>query len=184
MPDEQAWDSFFHPEDVLRRLGLTPQAGDVVEFGCGYGTFTLPAARITGGTVYALDIDPAMIAATQSKAEQAGLTNIQVHQCDFLAPKLPVPLGSAGYSMLFNILHAERPDVLIGRAREVLRKDGLLGIMHWNYDPNTPRGPSMEIRPRPEQCRDWAVAGGFELLPPGIVDLPPHHYGMVLRKVD
>lgn len=49
-------------------------------------------------------------------------------------------------------------------------------------DPATPRGPSMEIRPRPEQCRDWAVQQGFRLLPPGIVSLPPYHYGMTLER--
>lgn len=30
-----------------------------------------------------------------------------------------------------------------------LLPDGRLGIMHWNHDPATPRGPSMTIRPRP-----------------------------------
>jgi hypothetical protein len=31
--------------------------GDAVEFGCGYGTFTIVAAPRIGGIVYALDID-------------------------------------------------------------------------------------------------------------------------------
>jgi hypothetical protein len=57
-----------------------------------------------------------------------------------------------------------------------------LGIMHWNFDPSTPRGPTMDIRPRPEQCRDWAIEAGFQLLPSGIIDLPPFHYGMLLAK--
>ena len=55
--------------------------------------------------------------------------------------------------------------------------------MHWNYDPATPRGPSMDIRPRPDQCRDWAEQEGFRLLEPGIMDLPPYHYGMVLERL-
>jgi hypothetical protein len=54
--------------------------------------------------------------------------------------------------------------------------------MHWNYDATTPRGPSMDIRPRPEECRDAAIAAGFHLLLPGIINLPPYHYGMVLSK--
>jgi hypothetical protein len=57
---------------------------------------------------------------------------------------------------------------------------GTLGIMHWNYDPSTPRGPSMDIRPRPEQCRKWAEQIGFQAA--RLVDLPPHHYGWVLRR--
>ena len=30
-------------------------SGDAIEFGCGYGTFTIVAAQRTLGTVYALD---------------------------------------------------------------------------------------------------------------------------------
>jgi hypothetical protein len=86
------------------------------------------------------------------------------------------------YAMLFNILHAERPDVLLREARRALKPGGLLAITHWNYDPSTPRGPSMDVRPRPEQCRDWAIQAGFRLLDPGIIDLPPYHYGMALQQ--
>ena len=63
MPEESLWTTFFTPEEVLHKLGL-PAAGDVVDFGCGYGTFTIPAAKITSGMVYAFDIDPEMVAVT------------------------------------------------------------------------------------------------------------------------
>ena len=182
MPEEEVWATFFQPEKTLQLLGLTNECGDVVEFGCGYGTFTIPAARIVQGNVYALDIDPAMIAATRQKARQASLSNVSVRQCDFSEPDLWLGNGTADYAMLFNILHAEHPETLLNRAHRVLHPAGILAIMHWNYDPSTPRGPQMEIRPRPEECRDWAISAGFELLPPGIIDLPPHHYGMPLRK--
>ena len=84
--------------------------------------------------------------------------------------------------MLFNILHAESPEHLLEEACRVLVPGGRLGIIHWNYDSRTPRGPSMEIRPRPEECRDWAIKAGFRLLDPGIINLPPYHYGMVLER--
>jgi hypothetical protein len=56
MPDESLWASFFQPELILDRLAMRSITGDVLEFGCGYGTFTIPAARRTTGVVYALDI--------------------------------------------------------------------------------------------------------------------------------
>ena len=62
MPSEDAWETFFQPDAALRCLGLSAACHDVVEFGCGYGTFTVPAARIVSGTVYALDIDREMTA--------------------------------------------------------------------------------------------------------------------------
>jgi SAM-dependent methyltransferase len=84
--------------------------------------------------------------------------------------------------MLFNILHAECPEGLLREAFRVLKPSGLLAIMHWKYDPTTPRGPSMDIRPRPEQCRVWAIADGFRPLDPGIIEIPPYHYGMVFER--
>ena len=76
MPDEELWASFFQPEIVLDKLGLRTTSDDVVEFGCGYGTFTLPAAHRTSGDVYAIDIEPGMATTTSRKAKAAGLANV------------------------------------------------------------------------------------------------------------
>ncbi len=184
MPDEETWQGFFDPEAVLRTLKLSPSCRDVVDFGCGYGTFTIPAARIASGTVHALDIEPAMVAATQAKADAQGLRNVRVCLRDFVAEGSGLAPSSVDYVMLFNILHAECPQRLLREAYVVLTPGGLLGIIHWKYDPMTPRGPSIEIRPRPEQCRDWALSEGFRPLNPGMIELPPYHYGMVLKRPD
>ena len=182
MPDEPLWESFFQPAETLRRLELSPACRDVVEFGCGYGTFTIPAAQIATGVVFALDLEPDMIAATERRAAAAGLGNVRPMLRDFAAGWTGLEPGSCDYAMLFNILHAEAPLVLLAEAHRLLAPGGILGIMHWNYDPSTPRGPSMEIRPRPEQCRDWTLQAGFEMMPSGVIDLPPYHYGMAARR--
>ena len=182
MPDEQMWSSFFSPEKTLAKLGLTEACRDMVDFGCGYGTFTIPAARIGRGTVHAQDIEAEMVNATTERAKAAGLRNVFVEQRDFVADRTGLPDASVGYAMLFNILHCEQPLVLVREAWRVLSCGGWLGIMHWNYDPSTPRGPSMDIRPRPEQCRAWAEQVGFRLHGSGKIDLPPHHYGWILEK--
>lgn len=182
MPEESLWSQFFDAERVLQALGLSPESGDVVDFGCGYGTFAVPAARMVKGTVHALDIDPAMVGATAEAAAGQGLSNVRVCERDFVALGSGLPDAVAGYVMLFNILHAEDPLVLLREARRNLRAGGTLAVMHWNYDPATPRGPSMEIRPRPEQLCDWAFQVGFEPFGEEPIDLPPFHYGMVFRK--
>ena len=182
MPEESMWQEFFAPETALKKLGLTSACRDVVDFGCGYGTFTTPAARIVSGTVYALDIESEMVEMTRRKVESVCVSNVEVRQRDFVVEGSGLPDATVDYAMLFNILHAEERMVLLREAWRVLSPEGKLAVIHWNYDPSTPRGPSMEIRPKPEQCRSWTEQVGFELLPPGRIDLPPYHYGFVFRR--
>jgi len=184
MPDESMWRSFFKPREILNKLEMTAECGDVVEFGCGYGTFTLAAAGIVSGTVYALDIEPAMVKRVKELAAENGFRNITALQRDFMARGTGVPDESCDYAMLFNILHAENPASLLKESFRVLRAAGKLGIIHWVNDDSTPRGPSMSIRPTPEQVRLWSEQAGFMPLLPAVIDLPPYHYGIVLRKPD
>jgi cyclopropane fatty-acyl-phospholipid synthase-like methyltransferase len=72
MPDEAYWQSFFDAEIALDRLmGKPGMQGNIVEFGCGYGTFTLPAAMRTSGTIAALDIEADMVNRVRAKAAVA-----------------------------------------------------------------------------------------------------------------
>lgn len=181
MPEEDLWVTFFDPPTILRRLMFDNPQAEVVEFGCGYGTFTTTVAGLTSGTVHALDIEPAMGAATESKAQKTGLHNVSVSLRDFVTDGTGLPSGSIEYAMLFNILHAPEPVSLLREAFRVLRPGGKAGVIHWNAT-DTPRGPDPKIRPRPEQCAGWLAQAGFEiLLPP--VSLPPYHYGLVGLKV-
>ena len=181
MPDEERWKTFFDPELILSELGLDRSCQTLVDLGCGYGTFAIPAARRIDGTVYAIDIEPGMVAACQAKVEEAGLANVICRQRDFAADGTGLPDSSADYVMLFNILHAETPVDLLNEACRILVPGGRVGVIHWNYDPSTPRGPSMDIRPRPEQCQAWIQAAGFQLSR-ALIQLPPYHYGMVGEK--
>lgn len=97
MPDESMWSGFFSPEQTLTKLGLTGLCRDVVDFGCGYGTFTIPAARIAQGTVQAFDIEAEMVTTTVRKVEEAGLINVRVTRRDFATTGTGLPDESADY---------------------------------------------------------------------------------------
>lgn len=180
MPDRYMWEKFFDPMKVVAMLGINNQIKDVTEFGCGYGTFTIPAARMIKGNIYGLDIEPGMIELTDQEAKKNGLTNVRAVLRDFMTEGSGLPDESTDYVMLFNILHLEKPMTLVREAYRILKKGGKLGIIHWNYDPSTPRGPSMAIRPKPEDCIQWVKEAGF--VDPKRYDLKPYHYGIVTSK--
>ena len=182
MPPEEIWQSFFDPIAVLTKLGLDTNCRDVLEFGCGYGTFTIPAAKLIRGKVYAKDIESEMLAITGEKAKAGGAENVELMQRDFVVDGCGLADGTVDYVMLFNILHAEERMALLRDARRVLKPNGKLAIIHWNFDASTPRGPSLSIRPKPGQCRAWAEEVGFAAISPANIDLPPYQYGLVLER--
>ncbi len=181
MPEADYWETLFDIPLILDALGVNNSVSNAVEFGCGHGTFAVPAAHRIVGRLYALDLEPDMIEATRRRAEREGVTNLELIQRDFIGQGTGLTDESVDYAMLFNILHAEEPLILLREARRILRPGGHVGVIHWNYDPATPRGPSMDIRPRPEDCRQWVEDAGFVVEQP-YINLPPHHYGILGRK--
>jgi hypothetical protein len=67
---------------------------------------------------------------------------------------------------------------LLSEAARVVRPTGFVHVIHWRHDPTTPRGPAMEIRPRPGQIMDWAHQTGLLAVQGPALDLPPWHYGI------
>lgn len=181
MPGAATWDTFFDPDFVLEKTGLTSDCSNLVEFGCGYGTFTLPAARLIPGQVHCFDIDKTMTSWVERMAKQQGINNIRCEVRDFISDGTGLDNASMDYAMLFNILHHEDPSSMLREAYRVLKPAGVLGVIHWIPDPGTPRGPPMDIRPSPEQCIEWAADVGFRLLA-DVIALPPYHFGLHFSK--
>lgn len=180
MPDVSQWESYFDPPAVLTRLGLDKVTGDVVDFGCGYGTFTLAIAPGATGIVHALDIDQDMLDVVAARSEHYGIRNIDLIQRDFMQIGSGLRDGAAACALLFNILHAEDPVALLAEARRNVRPGGRVGAIHWNHDPETPRGPPLAIRPLPEHVAAWAGQADLDCGPR--IDLPPYHYGFTLTR--
>jgi ubiquinone/menaquinone biosynthesis C-methylase UbiE len=179
MPDEHTWADFFNARAALAALWPEPR-GNVLELGCGYGTFTTEAARMTDGWVTALDIDPAMIDIVREKASAFGLANIVVRQCDMIEGDWGIQDASQSHVMIYNLLHLDEPVALLQRALRKLAPAGSLSVMHWRKDVDTPRGPSLAIRPTPEDCIEWLrEAGAARTQMVDITDACPFHYGVI-----
>ena len=182
MPEETYWASLLDVNLILDRLGVDRTLRSVVEMGCGYGTFTLPVAQRISGILETVDIEPAMIERTRQRAREAGLSNIVCEARDVMTDGFGGVPESRDACLLFNILHCEDPVRLLTAAAQALQPGGWLLVIHWRYDPATPRGPSLDIRPRPEQILGWAEHTGL-LEPAGpVLDLPPWHYGLRLKR--
>lgn len=184
MPDEDYWASFFDPDVAIDRLWRSAEAqGNVIEFGCGYGTFTVPAAQRTTGLVTALDIEPEMVEVVRQKAEFFALPNIRAEVRNFVANGTGVEDGSQAHAMIFNLLHLEQPLALLREAYRTLQDGGVLSVIHWRSDIQTPRGPSLAIRPTPDQCRAWMAEAEFRAIES--VDLQSccrFHFGLLARR--
>ena len=180
MPDEEYWNTFFDAECVVGKVfSGKGYPGSVVEFGSGYGTFTLPAARQAAGSVTALDIEPELITRLRQKALAQSVHNVDACLRDFVAEGTGLARQTQAHAMIYNLLHIETPVALLEEAHRVLQPGGRLSVIHWRSDIPTPRGPSLDIRPSPQQCKEWIAEVGFWLIQD--VDLSPccrYHFGI------
>src|SRR5208282_2168549 len=182
MPDEELWSSFFDVERILDDMGVNSEIVDAADFGCGYGTFTIPAAQRIRGILYTIDIEPEMLRTVDLKARNKELTNVRTTLSDLLHEGSSLRNDSVDYVMLFNLLHSEDPLILLREAFRVLRVEGRVDIIHWIRDASTPRGPPLEMRPTVEQSVEWCREAGFHTSSALSMELKPYHFGLVMKK--
>ncbi len=58
MPDETYWNSLFDIPAIIDWLKLESVRDPIAEIGCGYGTFTVPAAQESSQVIHAIDLEP------------------------------------------------------------------------------------------------------------------------------
>jgi len=181
MPEETNWNEFFNTDLILSELNINSEVADLVEIGSGYGTFTIPTARLIQGKLYAFDIEDEMVDVLNQKIEKEEINNIRLEKRDILAHSTALPDNSIDYVMLFNILHHESPLEFINEAYRILKPNGKIGIIHWRSDISTPRGPDLTIRPQPEQITSWFDKQRFRIeKQPFIIE--PYHFGLIISK--
>jgi len=119
-------DLIWNPQRRLKKIPL--KAGmAVVDYGCGPGRYTLPAARLVGskGKVFAVDIQPLAINTIKEKAARESLTNIEAILVDSYNTGIQ---GSSIDLLLFiDTLHQIGDcDALFGEIHRLLKQDGLI----------------------------------------------------------
>lgn len=183
MPNEEMWSNFFNPSAILKEMEVDNSINTLLDIGCGYGTFLIPESKIVKSKVVGIDIDREMTDICQKKILEKKIENVELLTGDVSNPNIFEKIKKIqpiiDYITLFNILHCEDPIKLLQSVFNLLQSKGKIGVIHWKYE-KTPRGPAMEIRPKPEQIIDWSTSAGFKT--EKMLDLPPYHYGIIFTK--
>ncbi len=119
---------------MLQEIGIKT-AQSVLDFGCGSGTYTIPAGKIVGkqGKVYALDKDNIALDNLMKKAELAGLTNIK-EMATSGELEIELPDESVDVSLIFDVFHRyyfsqiEDRKRLLDEIYRITKMDGFLSV--------------------------------------------------------
>jgi ubiquinone/menaquinone biosynthesis C-methylase UbiE len=182
MPAEKMWASFFEVDLILSELQINSDINELVEIGCGYGTFTIPAAEKITRNLYAFDIEKEMLDLVSQKLARKHLSNVILEKRDILTQTTGLADNTIDYVMLFNILHHDTPHDFFNEAYRILKPNGKVGILHWRSDILTPRGPDLSIRPKPDQILQWVDRLKFSISKEPVI-LEPYHFGLVISKL-
>ncbi|MEA1959187.1 MAG: class I SAM-dependent methyltransferase [Chloroflexota bacterium] len=124
------------PVDKLRKAGID-DGQTVLDYGCGPGSYTIPAARMVGeqGKVYAIDIHPLAVEAVESKAARANLKNIVTILSE---RNTGLPDECVDTALLFDAIHMiEDKKALLGELHRVIRPNGRLSIFVEHTKPDS-----------------------------------------------
>lgn len=155
-PERDGWQL---PDRVIDALALRAD-GSVADLGAGTGYFTMHlAAAVPRGTVYAVDIEPAMLEHIRQRTERERISNVVTVQADPASPNLPVPVDVV---LIVNTYH-HLPDrsAYFTALRASLRSAGRVAIVDYHRD--SPTGPPPAFRFEASQIEEEMQAAGYRL---------------------
>jgi len=134
------------PQKVIAALHLTPGV-NVGEVGAGTGFYALRIAKRIqpGGTYYANDLQPAMLARLESKVAAQKVTNIKTIVGTQTDPRLP--RGTLHYVLMVDVYHElSQPQIILRNIAAALKPGGKLVLIEFRKeDPNVPIRPEHEM---------------------------------------
>jgi ubiquinone/menaquinone biosynthesis C-methylase UbiE len=165
------WQSIERFLEVLR-----PEPGkEYADIGCGPGYFTLPVAELIRpqGRVYAIDIEPEMLAECERRAREQGLQEVVI-PVQSSEHAIPLPDGSVDAAWLANVYHElDAPVEFLGEIKRVLRPEGRFLLIDWKAI-ETPAGPPLEHRVSLEEISAALKRAGFAR--ERVYDIYPFHH--------
>jgi ubiquinone/menaquinone biosynthesis C-methylase UbiE len=130
------------PDAALDAIGIR-KGSTVADIGAGAGYFTWRLAERVGpeGTVYANDIQPAMLDLLRKNIAERGLHNVKTVLGTAGDPRLPA--GKIDLVLLVDVYHEfSEPRKMLHGIRASLRSDGRLVLLEYRQE-----DPKLPIRP-------------------------------------
>jgi ubiquinone/menaquinone biosynthesis C-methylase UbiE len=176
--EEPSRDEWQKPDAVVQALALAP-GQSACDIGAGPGYFTLRLARAVGrqGHVFAVDVEPAMLAALRERLDRAGLRQVTPV---LAAPDDPaLPDAACDLVLIVDTYHHfPDPPAYLRGLRRLLRPGGRVVNIDFHKRP-TPHGPRLEHRVSREDFVAQARQAGYDVA--GEHDFLPYQYFVVLR---
>ena len=123
-----------HSDQVLETVGIGEDCV-VLDFGCGPGTYAIPAARLVGaeGKVYALDQDASALRRLERTAHREGLRNIETILSSDMGTGLSG--GCVDVVLLHDVVHMIKNKMaLYTELHRVLRPGGSVSVYPMHVD--------------------------------------------------
>ncbi|ERI94649.1 methyltransferase domain protein [Clostridiales bacterium oral taxon 876 str. F0540] len=160
--DSKQRERLIPPEELISQMPIEKNH-TLLDIGAGTGFFTIPMAESTSGKVYAMDPDRRMLSIIEAKAEEKGLTNIELIQ--YYIESLNLQNDSIDFTMASLILHeVSSLSKALSKIYEVLKAGGHLLCLEYEKDDLIVEGPPMSIRIGSEELENTLSLIGFEIV--------------------
>lgn len=119
-----------HAMEVLTAIGVK-KGQTVLDYGCGPGIFSIPAARLVGetGKVYALDVRSHALDRVKENARQANLKNVEIILQKESTVSTGFPDSTIDLAVVYDVLHEfEKKFELLKELERTLKPRGILSL--------------------------------------------------------
>lgn len=165
------------PEKLLESLEIG-EYEDILDLGAGTGYFTIPAAQLTKGKVYALDVEPMMIDVLKERVQEQGLENVEYVQG--VIEDIPLQDSVADHIIASFVLHEVEP--LSKGLQEIyrtLKENGTCFCLEWEKV-ESEQGPPLHHRIHSTDMEEAMKKEGFQIVSKSFPTAA--HYVLIARK--
>lgn len=150
------------PEAFIQAMPVD-KADTILDLGAGTGFLTIPAAKLVDNTVFALDLDPQMLALIQQKAANENLTNVDVLEASM--EEIPLETGTINIALASLVLHeVSSLSKVLNEVSRVVKAGGYFACLEFDTIGTELKGPPMEIQITANKLEQALADAGFEVV--------------------